>query len=76
MIIDLHNNTRYIARQKLKKILEEKNRYERIEIIVGRGLHSIDKKPVIKLFVINYLESKNIKYYFKPYSKEGVIIIK
>lgn len=74
MKIDLHNKTRYIARQILIKAIKEKNNKE-IEIIVGRGLHSENKKPVIKNFVIRYLNSKKIKFKFKEYSKEGVIII-
>ena len=74
VIIDLHNNTRYIAREKLNTLLKtEKNK--KIEIIVGRGLHSINNIPVIKNYVIKYLKSKNIKYIFKKHSKEGVILI-
>lgn len=73
MIIDLHNNTRYIARQKLEKCLKKN---EDIEIIVGRGLHSYNKIPIMKNFVMRYLTSKNIKFYFKAYSKQGVIIVK
>lgn len=75
MKIDLHNKTRYIARQILIKKIKERKKGENIEIIVGRGLHSENKIPIIKNFVIRFLKSKNIKYKFKEFSKEGVIII-
>lgn len=75
MIIDLHNKTRYIARQILIDAIKKRKNKEKIEIIVGRGLHSIKKIPIMKNFVIRYLNSKNIKYKFKEHSKEGVIII-
>lgn len=75
MKIDLHNKTRYIARQILNNTLKNKKKNEIIEIIVGRGLHSKNNIPIIKNFVIRYLNSKNIKYKFKEYSKDGVIII-
>lgn len=74
MKIDLHNKTRFVARKILIKAIKEKNNKE-IEIIVGRGLHSENKIPVIKNFVIRYLNSKKIKFKFKEFSKEGVIII-
>lgn len=74
IIIDLHNHTRYFARKKLNSILNKENN-EIIEIIVGRGLHSENKIPIIKNYVIKYLISKNINYKFKKYSKEGVIVI-
>lgn len=73
--IDLHNKTRYIARKILIETLKNKKNNEKIEIIVGRGLHSVNNIPIMKNFVIRYLTSKNIKYMFKKYSKEGIIII-
>lgn len=75
MKIDLHNNTRYIARKILIDTIKKKKKNEEIEIIVGRGLHSENKIPVIKNYVIKYLNSKNIKFKFKEFSKDGVIII-
>ena len=73
--INLHNKTRYIARKILIETLKNKKNNEKIEIIVGRGLHSVNNIPIMKNFVIKYLTSKKIKYIFKEYSKEGVIII-
>lgn len=73
--IDLHNKTRYIARNILIETLKNKKKNEKVEIIVGRGLHSVNNIPIMKNFVIRYLTSKNIKYKFKEHSKEGVIII-
>ena len=75
MILDLHNNTRYIGRKLLKNTLEKYLNKEKIYIIVGRGLHSNNKKPIMKLFVINYLKSKNIPYIICEKSKGGVIIV-
>ena len=75
MILDLHNQTRFSSRILLKKTINEYLNKEKIHIIVGRGLHSPNKKPVIKNFVINYLKSKNILYTICEKSKGGVIII-
>jgi len=73
MIIDLHNRTRFSVKKILEKILKKKN--EKIHLIVGRGIHSYNKKPIIKNYVINYLKSKNISYTICQESKGGVIII-
>lgn len=75
MKIDLHHKTKFSARKILIDIIKKKKKNEKIEIIVGRGLHSRNNIPIIKNFVINYLISKNIKFSFKDFSKEGVIVI-
>ena len=74
MYVDLHNKTRYSTRKILIDIIKKKSKKE-IHLIVGKGLHSENRKPVLKNFVMKYLKSKNIDFKICKKSKGGVIIM-
>jgi len=74
MYVNLHNKTRYSTRKILIDIIKKKSKKE-IYLIVGRGLHSENKKPILKNFVMNYLKSKNIDFKICEKSKGGIIIM-
>jgi len=62
--IDLHGLTREEARDTLENFLEnaKNNKYSRVRIITGKGLHSENGYSVLNGYIKNILEKKGLKY--------------
>lgn len=62
--IDLHGLTRAEACDSLLNFLEnaKNNKYSRVRIITGKGLHSENGQGVLSGYIRNLLERENLNY--------------
>ncbi len=73
--LDLHNCNLKIAEEKLQEFILfcNEKRIKKIKIITGKGIHSGERGPVIRNFILDYLENHpNIKWKFAPPKRGGI----
>jgi len=62
--IDLHGLTKEEAKMALENFLSEakKNKYKKIRIITGKGLHSQSGQGILNQYIRKAIENKGLKY--------------
>lgn len=62
--LDLHGLTKTEARQEVIVFIEKSkiNKYDRIRIITGKGLHSENNRSILNSYIKNILDEYNLKY--------------